>query len=147
MHQVSPAGPGIAAVEFGFDLESLFIRIDGTRPMSEILAAGLDLVVRFLKPAGTRLIVRHDGALGVHLARRDGGSGWTQIDGAGVQAAVGSLAEMRIPFEALGGVVHAPLAFFVALTRGEHEVELHPAHGPIELEVPDGGFAAINWTA
>jgi hypothetical protein len=83
----------------------------------------------------------------VHLAERNADSGWTRIDGSGVEAAVGSLAEVRIPFEALAGAVHEPVGFFVALARGEQEIEHHPAHGPIELEVPDGGFAAINWTA
>ena len=148
MHQVSAASAGIAAVEFGFDLQNLFIRIDGTRPMSEVLAGGVDLLIKFLKPAGVRLVVRLTGrVVEVRLAERAGDTSWLPLQVPGVEAAVQALAEVRIPFSALAGGPHAPLAFFVALARGEQEFEHHPAHGPIELEVPDGGFAAINWTA
>jgi alpha-amylase/alpha-mannosidase (GH57 family) len=148
MHQVSPADSGIAAVEFGFDLEHLYIRVDGTRPLAEILGGGLQLLVKFLKPAGVRLVLRVDGdALGVQLAERAGDSGWNGRLVRGLTAAVGTVAEIRVPFAALAAGPHQPLAFFVTLARGESQVEQHPKHRPIELDVPDAGFAALNWTA
>jgi alpha-amylase/alpha-mannosidase (GH57 family) len=153
MHQVSfaeagIAGAGIAAVEFGFDLEHLFVRVDGTRPMVEILAGDVQLLVKFLKPTGLRLIVRVDGdALGVQLAERVGESGWNGRWTPGLVAAVGTVAEVRIPFSGLGVVTHDPVALFVALARGEAVIEQYPKHRPIELTVPERGFGGANWKA
>jgi hypothetical protein len=147
MHQVS-ADAGIIAVEFGFDLKHLFIRVDGARPLIEILGGGLELYVKFLKPSGFRLVLRVDGdAIGVQLAERAGDAGWNGRLARGLTAAVGSVAEIGVPFAALKVDSHDAVAFFVALSRGETQVEQHPKHRPIELTVPDAGFAASSWTA
>jgi alpha-amylase/alpha-mannosidase (GH57 family) len=147
MHQVS-TDAGITAVEFGFDLKHLFIRVDGARPLIEILGGGLELYVKFLKPSGFRLVLRVDGdAIGVQLAERAGDAGWNGRLARGLTAAVGSVAEIGIPFAALNVDSHDAVAFFVALSRGETQVEQHPKHRPIELTVPDAGFAASSWTA
>ena len=55
--------------------------------------------------------------------------------------------ELRIPFACLGVRPHDTVAFLVAVTREGAEVEHHPRHGPIEVEVPDREFPARNWTA
>jgi hypothetical protein len=52
-----------------------------------------------------------------------------------------------VPFPTLGVRIGDPVAFFVTLTRDTTELEQHPRHLPIELEVPDRRFAARNWTA
>jgi hypothetical protein len=54
---------------------------------------------------------------------------------------------MQIPFAALQVKAGDPVAFFVVLTREIAELERHPRHMPIELEVPDRRFPARNWTA
>ena len=41
MHQVGESSSRIVSVEFGFDLEHLFIRVDGGRPMRELLVGAL----------------------------------------------------------------------------------------------------------
>jgi alpha-amylase/alpha-mannosidase (GH57 family) len=148
MHQVAFAEAGIAAVQFGFDLEHLFVRVDGTRPMSDTLAGGVHLLLKFLRPAGLRLVVRLGAdAPVVHLAERAGDSGWTIRSTPGLRAAVGTVAEVQIPFSGLGTGIHDQVAFFVALARGEVEFDHQPKHRPIELHVPDRGFGAVNWKA
>ena len=149
MHQVSERATGIAAVEFGFNLENLFVRIDGTRPMHEVLAQGLDLTIGFLKPAGLRVVIQvdGDGRPQSRIVRRSRGGSWEPIDCAGVMAAVGRVAEVQIPFRCLRTEAHAAVAFIVALHRGSTELEHYPRHQPIEFEVPDREFAAVNWTA
>jgi hypothetical protein len=39
------------------------------------------------------------------------------------------------------------VAFFVAVTDHNVEVERHPAQRPIEVTVPDPGFEARQWRA
>jgi alpha-amylase/alpha-mannosidase (GH57 family) len=147
MHQVSTTGAGIAAVEFGYDPERLFVRVDGIRPMAETLQRDRVLVLRFLTPAGLRLVVRTDGdGIEAKLAERAGEHGWNGRWAPGVRAAVGRIAEVQVPFAALGARPGEPVAFFVALADGEAEVEHYPAHAPFEIAVPKQGFPAAIWT-
>ena len=148
MHQVADRAPGITLVEFGFDLEHLYLRVDGTMPMRALLASGLDLSINFLKPAGVKVTVRNNqGAIDVRVLERAASGEWTPGEPAGVAAAVGQILELQVPFRRLSLDARAPVAFIVALNRGAAETEHHPRHRPIEFTVPDREFAAVNWTA
>jgi alpha-amylase/alpha-mannosidase (GH57 family) len=148
MHQVSDSGSRIAVVEFGFNPDHLFIRVDGARPMRELLVGALGLTVRFLKPAGLQVVVRRDGKFAdVLLVKRSSKGDWDVMDCPGLASAIGRVAEISIPFAALGVRPQEALAFFVTLSEGTTEVEQQPRHEPIQLEVPDAGFAIRNWTA
>jgi hypothetical protein len=149
MHQVAARDVGIALVEFGFDLEHLFIRIDGLRPMRQVLGPDVELTINFLKPPGVRAIVTvaGDGTASVRLLERAAAGHWDRRDCSGVHAAVGSVAELEVPFRCLSVRTHDAVAFLVGLNRNGAEVEQYPRHRPIELNVPDRHFAALNWTA
>ena len=149
MHQVSERATGISVVEFGFNLEHLFVRIDGTRPMHEVVAQGLDLTIRFLKPSGVRVLIQvdDDGKPRPRILRRAQSGDWESINCAGTIAAVGRVAEVQVPFRCLQVDPHTPVAFIVALHRGSTELEHYPRHQAIEFDVPDREFAAVNWTA
>jgi hypothetical protein len=148
MHQVADREPGVALVEFGFDLENLYVRIDGSRPMQAVLGRSVDLSVNFLKPAGLKIAIRVDRAsVDAVLMEREVGGTWRPRATQGLSAAVRQVAELRIPFASLGVATHEPIAFIVALNRGAVELEHHPRHRPIEFVVPDREFAAVNWTA
>ena len=148
MHQVAGHDAGIALVEFGFNLENLFVRVDSPRPMAELLGEGLDLTLRFLKPAGVRVLVRAAGGVVETqlLARNAQGESQT-LTPPDLKAAVGQVAEIQVPFTAMGVSRPAPVAFIVTLHRGATEIEHHPRHRPIEFEIPDKDFASLNWTA
>ena len=95
MHQVSDRGPGIAAVEFGFDLEHVYVRVDGPTPMTEMLAAGYELSLRFLAPVGLRVgLGRHEGAVVPQLYRKAAGG---LVEGRGASAARCRRSGRRIP--------------------------------------------------
>ena len=148
MHQVSDQRPGIALVEFGFDLENLYLRIDGNRPMGELLGTGLALAIRFLKPVGVRITVEVErGPATARLHVRQAHGQWRDTASPGLLAGIGRVLELQVPFAALGVKTPDPVAFFVVLTRESVELEHHPRHLPIEFEVPDRKFAARNWTA
>ena len=148
MHQVSAVRePGLSSIEFGFDLENLYVRIDGTAPMRELLA-GLDVTLKFLQPAGVTVAVGA-GASSVRLevVDRDFKDRLLPLGCSELRGVAGRALEFQIPFRCLGVVTHEPVAFFVGINRAGTEVERHPRHRPIELEVPDSDFASKNWTA
>jgi alpha-amylase/alpha-mannosidase (GH57 family) len=148
MHQVSERAAGLTLVEFGFDLESLYVRVDAGRSLATLLGSDTELSLNFLKPAGLRVTLRsRQGATEVGLAERDADGNWRSLEAAGLRAAVGAIAEIEIPFRSLRVASGAPVAFIVALNRGTSELEHHPRHRPIEFEVPAREFRAMNWTA
>ena len=148
MHQVADRPLGLSLVEFGFDLENLFLRLDGTRAMTTVLGSGLDVVVKFLKPSGVQVAVRmEDGQAVAQLLTRGSRGGWAPATAPGLTMALRSVLELKIPFRLLGVETQAPVAFMVALNRGATEVEHHPQIRPVEFEVPGPHFAAKNWTA
>ena len=148
MHQVSERS-GLSLVEFGFDLERLFLKIEASRPMDRFLDEDATLQVRFVKPDGRRLeIGRAGGSFTVIWLRRgDTGRWMPEPAPAGFRAAVDRIVELEIPFAALGAAAGDPLSLFVTVARGGAPVEQQPPDRPIELEVPDRAFAAANWTA
>jgi hypothetical protein len=148
MHQVSESSSRILSVEFGFSLERLFIRVDGGRPMRELLVGALGLTIRFLKPAGLQIVLRRDGKFAdVLLVRRSAKGDWDATDCPGLASAIGRVAEIGVPFACLGVSPQDSVAFFVTLSEGTVEVEQQPRHEPIQFEVPDARFGTRNWTA
>jgi alpha-amylase/alpha-mannosidase (GH57 family) len=148
MHQVAENSNQIQAVAFGFSLERLFIRVDGRRPMRELLVGALGLTVRFLKPAGLQVVLRRDGKLAdVLLVRRSAKGDWDVVDCPELTSAIGRVAEIGIPFTCLGVSRQDSIAFFVTLSDGTMDLEQQPRYEPIQFEVPDESFATRNWTA
>jgi alpha-amylase/alpha-mannosidase (GH57 family) len=148
MHQVAERQSIVAAVEFGFDLRYLYLRVDGTQSMRQQFEDGMEVRVKFLKPAGLQLVIRLDGAAVKTILQQRGSAGeWRARDCGQALAAVQEILEVRVPFECLGAEIGDTVALLVSVTRANAEVEHHPRHGPIEIEVPDASFPARNWTA
>jgi alpha-amylase/alpha-mannosidase (GH57 family) len=148
MHQVAERRPAISLVEFGFDLQNLYVRVDCTVPARDMLRNGFELILRILKPTPSRLgLQERHGSTVAELSRKGESGDWSQTPDAGVQLAVGQVVELRIPFAALGAQVGDPVALFVILARDGAEIERHPRQRAIEFDVPDGRFPARAWTA
>ena len=148
MHQVSERVEGIAAVEFGFDLEKLYVRVDGTVPMSELLAGGLGLGLWFLNPPGLRIEIDAGGeAATPALFRKSNGDQWSVVPEPRLRGAVGRVAELEVPFDVLGASPGERVAMFVLLRRGAADIDRQPRHQAIEFEVPDQRFVTRAWTA
>ena len=148
MHQVGARADAIALVSFGFDAANLYVRVEGTRPMRDLLVGTWGLTFRFLKPAGIQVLLRRDGRLAdVLMVRRTPKGDWDVVTCAELTSAIGRVAEVAIPFTCLSAQAHDPLAFFVTLSEGTVEREQHPRHQPIELDVPDERFGVRNWRA
>ncbi|MBI4887161.1 MAG: glycoside hydrolase [Acidobacteria bacterium] len=157
MHQAGDGGSVIEAIEFGFDLDRRFVRVDGARPMREALEPDVEIRLKFVEPAGRQVVIRASAAAADLSAgrqsvvqarleiRRPGGS--DTVACGGLAAAAGRILEVRVPFVCLGAEPGTRLAFVVAVNRAGAEVAHHPRRGPIEIDRPDGSFPERSWTA
>jgi len=147
MHQVATRAEGITVVSFGFDSANLYLRVEGSRPMRDLLVGTFGLTVRFLQPTGVQVVLRRDGRLtDVLMVKRSAKGDWDVVTCAGLASAIGAIAEVCIPFRCLNAKAQDRLAFFVTLAEGTTERQQHPQHQPIEIDVPDERFAIRNWT-
>jgi alpha-amylase/alpha-mannosidase (GH57 family) len=148
MHQVAGSEIGISVIEYGFDLECLYLRITGTGLMSATIDRGLTFSVNFLSPPKVRAVVvpaasGHE----VRLTTRRPSGSVEAVDCTGASAALHKVLELALPFRCLGVTPGTPVSFVVAVNRGPVEVEHQPRRRPIEFDVPDRTFPAVNWTA
>ena len=148
MHQVADREPGIAAIEFGFDLGNLYLRVDGSQPVADLLMGGASITFGFLKPGGVRLTMTFEGgAARTTLFRKSDTGDWRPLREPRIHAAAREVAEVQIPFEVLGVTTGNSVALFVLLARDGAEIERHPQHRAIEFQVPDERFPARAWMA
>ena len=149
MHQSGTGAAVVTLVEFGFDLQYMYIRADGPQGMRRLLEPDIEVRIKFVTPQGLQIVVRGEGS-GVRAGfeeRQAADGHWKARECPGIQAAAGSILEVRVPFGCLGLGAGARVACLVAINREGAEVEQHPRHGPIEFVVPDAGFGARSWTA
>jgi alpha-amylase/alpha-mannosidase (GH57 family) len=155
MHRSDRRPSVITLVQFGFDREHLYVRLDGFRPVIDLLADGFEFSLKFLNPEGLRFSVRQRfGRLtGVLWDWRAAGPHWKERGPGGAVVAAGTILEVAVPIADLWPATDrsgpsAPVAFFIAVyDRDDAEIERHPPHRPIEAELPDARFEARNWTA
>jgi len=150
MHQTDRRQSLVTLVHFGFDRERLFVRVDASQRIVDLLAGGRELSLKFFTPGGVRFSVRQAfGRLtGSYWDRQRNAQGWTERGPGGAAAAAGTVLEVALPIADLGVASGQPVAFFVSVyDDGGAEVERHPAHRPIELTAPDDLFEARQWRA
>jgi alpha-amylase/alpha-mannosidase (GH57 family) len=144
MQKVDASRGRITLVEFGFNLDYLWVRIDADVPMQTFMAPGVQLRITFVSPAAIQVVV---GSGGARLERRQPGATWYTEPCDGLGAAARHILEVRVPFACLGVPPGTRVGFVVAADRGGMETEHYPPHAPIEFELPDPNFPAQNWTA
>jgi alpha-amylase/alpha-mannosidase (GH57 family) len=148
MHEVSARASIISSVEFGCDPNNLYLKVSGSMPMRDAVAGDQQLSVNFLKPEGCRIVISaEDGTVRASMTERPRGGRDAARVCPDINVAAGRLLELQVPFECLGVSKDATVAFIVAVNRRGAEVEHHPRHRPIELQVPDERFPSRNWTA
>jgi alpha-amylase/alpha-mannosidase (GH57 family) len=138
----------LTLVMFGFERDRFYVRVDGRRPMAELLADGYEVSLKFLRPPAMRFSIR------VRLGHLSGvfwewgaeGPRWVERGPRGSTVAAGTILEVALPFADLKVGAGDSVAFFVAVyDSADVEVERHPGNLPIEVELPDGRFEARNW--
>jgi alpha-amylase/alpha-mannosidase (GH57 family) len=148
MHEVSGRTTAISAIEFGFDLENLYVKVAGPSPMRDVVSGDQELTLNFLKPTGCRIVVSSgDGTPRALMVDRPRNGNMPPRNCPGIKVAVGGLLELQIPFQCLGVSGGSTISFVVAVNHGSIEVEHQPRHRAIDVEVPDERFPSKNWTA
>jgi alpha-amylase/alpha-mannosidase (GH57 family) len=153
MHRSDATDPVLARVHFGFDLSHLFVRLDASRSLADLLAEEHVFSVMFLQPVNRRLDVRSvGGSVVAALSAPDSGAPEPIAPGSdGARAAAGTVLELAVPLDVLGARPGDPIGFFVSVTSpgrsGGQDAERYPAQRPIRLVVPGENFAGENWRA
>ena len=140
--------PGVRRVFYGFDLATLYVRVDfADAERAHEGKLGVRLV--FLSPPGATVEVSPLDASGSAVkilgAPRSG-------EGEEPQAAFGHVLELACPFARLGrgpGASLAPgdeIAFYVLLLEGADPLERVPAEGLLAFSVPGPDFEASAWS-
>ncbi|HEY3158599.1 MAG TPA: hypothetical protein VGJ78_06535, partial [Vicinamibacterales bacterium] len=118
----------------------------GPSPMRDVIEGDQQLSLNFLKPEGCRIVVSGaDGHVRALMVDRPRASTPSR-NCPDIKVAAGGLLELQVPFQCLDAQKDSTVAFIVALNRSGAEVEHHPRHQPIELQVPDERFPSKNWT-
>ncbi|HEY7723991.1 MAG TPA: glycoside hydrolase, partial [Anaeromyxobacteraceae bacterium] len=126
------------ALHYGFDLSSLYLRLD---PAESPLRTGEACT-------SLRVEIRSgDRELRVELpAAPDGAEREGALEGAPIgKVCFARLLEAALPFAALGLAPGAPVALAVHVLRGDVEVERLPRRGRLDFAVPDEDFERVNW--
>ncbi len=150
MHAADAPAALATLIRFGFDRDHLYVRLDCRRPVVDLIAEGYEVSLKFLRPLRLRFSVRQTlGRIGGRFwERRTDAPQWTDRGPGTAAVAVGAVLEAALPLADLGLRPGDTLSFFVAVyDAAGNEAERHPAHRPIEVEVPDAGFEARQWTA
>jgi alpha-amylase/alpha-mannosidase (GH57 family) len=132
----------IKEMYFGFNVPSLFVRVDFHAPARKALADFDALRLTFVEPAGWEVRVlrpaRQDQA--VELWHGD-----APVPAEGVGVGVEQIFELAVPFERLGVRVNQPLQFFVELLEGRRSCDRAPLEGTVNLLVPGPDFEHLMW--
>jgi alpha-amylase/alpha-mannosidase (GH57 family) len=150
MHRTDRKPSLLTLLQFGFDRERFYVRLDSGRRMADLLADGYFFSLMFLEPPGVRFVVgQAGGRLTGTFWDRGGGEGrWVGRGTGGARVAAGTVIEAALPLSDLGVGAGATLSFFLAaFDRDQTEVERHPDNRAVTLTVPDERFEARNWTA
>jgi alpha-amylase/alpha-mannosidase (GH57 family) len=147
MHRADQRPPLIELVRFGFDRDRLFVRLDATRPISELLATGYEFSLKFLKPDGLRfsVLARGGETRSRFWDRLLEPVQWIERDPGRAEVCARSVLELALPLSEIGPP--GTISFFVAVYEANLEIERHPANRPIDVPVPSSRFEALNWTA
>jgi hypothetical protein len=148
MHQVAPTPRRqVTAIHFGFDAQTLYLRVDLARRAQDMLADKGELRLSFFEPAGHRVVLRRgpNGAEAVVLERR-GPSDWIPKPGTSARGAAGQIVELAVPIADLGAKAGQSLRFSIVLWQDGQALERYPPHNPLEVRVPDRDFAARQWS-
>jgi alpha-amylase/alpha-mannosidase (GH57 family) len=127
---------------FGFNLSLLLIRIDCDRPARVALADFDVWRIGFAEPAGFEVRVSNPGRTEQRVELLRGG---VPVPGVELSVGVDQIAEVAIPFDALGLAVDEHLQFFVELLRDGQGQDRAPREGAIVLTRPSRDFELIMW--
>ncbi len=145
IHRLQPL---VSGVRFGFDENNLFIRVDGFRPMEELLKNGDWLRLQISRPQPQVVMIRHENeGLVVELIDSAG----TAARLADTKAAVGDVLEISLPLDIFQPWREArrPFAIEFHLVLGSADLsdERFPWDAVIDVACDPNGIVRSQWFA
>lgn len=131
-------------VVYGFNLETLFLRLDYVKAIMPY-EKEWNFTLNFIHPYPMKadVIVKGDVAKGVFSSKAQGGDGWVK-NGAMDKLAAKSCVEAAIDFKKLGAKPGDELRLFIDVLAGGAQ-ERWPVRGFLSVEVPAEDFEAQHW--
>jgi len=130
-------------VYFGFDLKSLFIRVDFDRP-ARLATVDFDtLRIGFVEPVDFEVRLEQPGRPEQRVVLLH--QGLVEAEGKAIGVGLDKIVELAIPFAALGVDVGESMQFFIDLMQGEQSRDRAPREGTIHVTCPSADFERITW--
>jgi len=136
----------ITHIYYGFDLTSMFVRLDPSGSLRDEKVAELAFFINFLSPKGLDVEVRvapQERRVSAALSRSENGTR-NQITAIHTVAA-NDIIELAVPFDLLGVRPNDEVLFFVTVEHAGSEVEKWPYRGYIRFKAPTDDFEAMMW--
>ena len=104
MHQTDRRASHLTLLQFGFDRDRLYVRLDASRPVADLLVEGYEFSLKFIHPEGVRFSIRQTaGRLrGLFWDRRPKAPHWVERGTGGAAVAAGSGLELALPLRTSG---------------------------------------------
>jgi alpha-amylase/alpha-mannosidase (GH57 family) len=145
MAEVTPGT--IRDLYFGFNLDTLLVRVDLDGPAHMALEEFEAVRVRFVEPAGWDVFIRPGPRgwgekVGITIALR---SNDQHRVAPGLAAGIDRILEIAVPFAALGLNPGQSVAFFVELLQAGQSRDRAPREETIQVQVPAENFELVMW--
>ncbi len=138
MHQADSI---IHKIYYGFNLKTLFLRLDTSQRLDKKLFQELTFQIHFIEPEGKRIIMEFEkDKILAHFHQKEAES--IPI----TEVARDRIIEIAVPFERLMVDVNDRVSFFVLVKRKDLELEKWPMGASLSFQVPSKDFEAMMWS-
>jgi len=132
----------IKDIHFGYNCDSLFVRLDTQSRATEDLKSFDEIHLRFVEPYGTEL------QIACNIVGKQ--TPTIMVDGKKTPSTAGSAAirkivELSVPWKEMNLKTGQRLSFAVELVKAGESVDRSPTEGTIDLTVPSTDFEMRNW--
>ncbi|HIE26145.1 TPA: glycoside hydrolase [Candidatus Poribacteria bacterium] len=133
----------IRRIYYGFDLKTLYLRLDTNLSMKSDDVVNLELEIIILKPHLTKITVPFTGAR-VIISTADKDGHWREVKRIS-DVAINKIVELAVSFQDLKVKANDKLEFMTRLTEKGLELERCPVRGAISVFAPPEDYERIFW--
>jgi alpha-amylase/alpha-mannosidase (GH57 family) len=133
----------ISSLFYGFNIDSLFLRIDPKVPFDEF-EEGTEISIITTKPADIKVTVPVKRKAGSAVLFEKSGDDWI-ITKELTEVALLDIFEIAVPFADLKAKANEEIQLFFSIGKGAAEIERCPWRGHLSITVPTADFEALMW--
>ena len=143
MHSEGEATGLIDTVFYGFNLDTLFMRLDYAKEFSSFTRPW-SLTIRFLHPKDIKIEISINGkecSANFYIKKDNQWQEHSTID----KLASADIIELGLDFAKLGAVPCSKLKLYIEVNAGEHGQMRWPTKGITVIEVPGADYENLHW--